>query len=196
MVPDAIPGFDDDQVEPERQSWHRRAIRQDAPIEQPVGGGPHANALAMINGLLGQAEVPAGPPADLHDHQRRGRTWVDRDEVELVATHVDVPGKDRPAGVRESCSDERLGGIAGLLCRRSGRIVWSVRHDRILAAGPYRPRIGDHRGDVQMGAVSSSDARSRASSIASSAMTGVSSRASSSCASDDAAGSARRSSSS
>ena len=142
MVAHPIPGLHDDQVEPERQPRHRRSIRQDASIEQPVRGRPDTDTLAMVDRLLGQPEVPAGPPADLDDDQGRGRTRVDRDEVELVATDVDVPGQDGPAGVRESRSDERLGGIAGLLCCRSHRIARSVRHPGIVAVGAYPPRIG------------------------------------------------------
>ena len=137
MVAEAIAGLDDDQVEPERQPRHRRSIRQHAPIEQPVGGRPDADALAMVDGLLGEAEVPAGPPANLDDDERRGRTRVDRHEVELVATDMDVPGQDGPAGVRESRSDERLGGIARLLCRRSSRFAGSVRHRIILATDAH-----------------------------------------------------------
>ena len=95
----------------------------------------------MVDRLLGEAEVPAGPPADLDDHQRRGRTGVDRDEVELVATDVDVPGQDGPTQVPETRSDECLGGIAGPLCCRSRRIAGSVRHPGIVAIGAYPPRI-------------------------------------------------------
>ena len=142
MVAHPIPGLDDDQVEPERQPRHRRSIRQDASIEQPVGGRPDADTLAMVDRLLGQAEVPAGPPADLDDHQGRGWTGIDRDEVELVATDVDVPGQDGPAGVGESRSDERLGGIAGLLCCGSLRVAGPVRHPGIVGVDAYPPRIG------------------------------------------------------
>ena len=113
----------------------------DAAVEQPVRGRPDAGALAVVDGLLGQAEVAAGPPADLDDDQRRGRTRVDRHEVELVATDMDVPGQDGPAGFREPRSDERLGGITRLLRRRPRRVAGSVRHAGIVAVGAYRPRI-------------------------------------------------------
>jgi hypothetical protein len=50
----------------------------------------------MVHGLLGQAERPAGPPADLHDDERARRARVDRHEVKLVATDMDVPGQHDP----------------------------------------------------------------------------------------------------
>jgi hypothetical protein len=149
VVPDAIAGLDDHEIEAQGQPRHGRSIRQDAPIEQPVSSGPDANTFSTIDGLLGEAEVPTGPPADLDHYQRRGRTRIDRHEVELVTADMDVPGQDGPAGVRESRSDERLGGITGLLRRRSRLVAGSVRHPGIVAADPYPRRIGDRRGDLQ-----------------------------------------------
>ena len=70
------------------------------------------------------------------------------------------------------------------------------RRRRPLSGAYRRPSRGQPDLDVQAGAVSSSEARSSASSIASSAITGTSSRASSAWVSSDADGSARRSSSS
>ena len=148
----------------------------------------------MVDRLLGQTESATRPPADLDHDERRGRTRVDRHEIEFVATDMDVPGQDGPTSFRESRRDELFGGITRLLGRRSRRVAGSIRHAGIVAGGTYRRLMKD--APIQAGAVNSSDARSRASSIASSTMTGVSSRASSSWASLDAAGSASKSSSS
>ena len=90
----------------------------------------------MIDGLLGQPELAPGPPANLHDHQRGGRARVDRHEIELMTTDMDVPGQDGPTGVREPAGDQRFGGISRLLGRRPGRVVGSVRHAGIVAADP------------------------------------------------------------
>ena len=85
-------------------------------------------ALAVVDGLLGQPEardpLASGPPR----HERGGRARVDRHEVELVATDMDVPGQDGPTGVRQARRDQRLGGITRLLGRRPPRVVGSVRH--------------------------------------------------------------------
>ena len=90
-------------------------------VEQAVRGGPDPRSLAVVDGLLGQPELAAGAPADLDDDERRRRTRVDRHEVELVATDMDVPGQDGPASLREPVGDERLGGITRLLGRRPPR---------------------------------------------------------------------------
>jgi hypothetical protein len=87
----------------------------------------------VVDRLLREAEVATGTPADLDDDQCRRRTMIDRHEVELVPTDMDVPGQDRPAGVGEARSDEPLGGITRLLRRRSIRCAGSVRHRIILA---------------------------------------------------------------
>ena len=79
--------------------------------------------------------------------------------------------------------------------RRVGPPSWHRRR-RPLSGAYRRPSRGQPDLDVQAGAVSSSEARSSASSIASSAITGTNSRASSAWVSSDADGSARRSSSS
>ena len=62
------------------------------------------------------------------------RRWtrVDRHEVDLMATDMDVPGQDRPANGRETVGDQRLGGIAGPLRRAS----WSGG-----SADPCRDRV-------------------------------------------------------
>ena len=139
VVAHSIPGLDHDQVEPERQPRHRRSIRQDATIEQPVGGRPNTDALAVAREEVGRRDV--GAPADLDDDQRRGWTGIDRDEVELVATDVDVSGQQGPAGVRETRSDERLGSIAGPLGCRSRLVARSVRHAFMFARNAYPAHI-------------------------------------------------------
>jgi hypothetical protein len=72
----------------------------------------------VVDRLLRQSEVTTGAPADLDDHERLRWTRVDRHEVKLVATDMDVPGQDEPASLRETIRDRRLGGITRLLRRR------------------------------------------------------------------------------
>ena len=100
MVPDAIARFDDDQVEAERQRWERGPVRQRPALEQPVRRGPHADTLAMVDGLLGQTEVAAATPPDLDDHERRRWPRIHGHEVDLAAADVDIPREDGPARVR------------------------------------------------------------------------------------------------
>jgi hypothetical protein len=133
VVPHPAARFDDYEIEPQRQSWDARAVRQRAAVEQAIGSGADPDALSVVDGLLGQAELATRPPADLHDHQRGRRARVDRHEIELVTTDMDVPGQDGPTGVRESSGDQRFGGITRLLGRRPRRVVGSVRHAGIVA---------------------------------------------------------------
>ena len=90
----------------------------------------------MIDGLLGQPELASGPPAHFDDDETGRWARVDRHEVKLVTTDMDVPGQDGPTGVREPAGDQRFGGITRLLGRRPGRVVGSVRHAGIVAADP------------------------------------------------------------
>ena len=183
MVPDPVAGLHDHQVESQRQMWDWLTVGQRTAIEQAVGGGPDPRPLPVVDRFLGQAERTSGPPADLDHHERPGRTRVDRHEVDLMATDMDVPGQDGPTGVRETHRDDRLGGIARPLGRRSRRSAGLVRHGGSVARGPYPPRIHDVSvvcENDQTGVPNSNDSRSRLSSMASSAMTGTSSRARSS----------------
>lgn len=137
VMPNAATRLDDHEIEPERQVRHRLAARQRTSIEQTVGRRANPRSLAMVNGLFRQAEGSARSPADL-DHDERGRrTRVDRHEVELVATDMDVPGQDGPTGFRKARSDERFGGITRLLGRRSRRVAGSLRHRGILPMRAY-----------------------------------------------------------
>lgn len=133
--------FHGDEVNPDGQSRRGASIGQ-AVLDQPPDGRPKVAALAMIECLLGEAEVTPAPPADLDDDE--GRRWarVDRHEIELVATDMDVPGHDGPTSFCEPRGDQRFGGITRLLGRRSRRVAGSVRHAGIVAVGPYRPLTG------------------------------------------------------
>jgi hypothetical protein len=137
MVPEAVSGLDHDEVEAKWQARHRLAIRERAPVEQAVGCGADSRPLAMIDRLLGQAEVAAVTPADLDDDERRRWTRVDRHEIELVTADMDVPGQDGPTSFRQARCDERLGAVTRQLGRRSHRVAGSVRHRAMLPAGAY-----------------------------------------------------------
>jgi hypothetical protein len=138
---DPVAWLDHNKVESQWKAWDGLTVRERPAIEQAVGRGPDARTLSMIDRFLGKSEFASSAPADL-DHDERGRgTRVDRHEVKLVATDMDVPGQDGPTGVRKTCRDDRLGGITRLLGRRSHRFAGLVRHRRIVALSPYPPRI-------------------------------------------------------
>jgi hypothetical protein len=105
-LPSPLAGLDDDKVEAQGKVGQRVAL------EEGVCGLMDARALAVVHGLLGEAEVAPSSPADLDDDERLGRTGIDRDEVELVSPDVDIPPQDAPAGHPQPVGDERLGGIA------------------------------------------------------------------------------------
>ena len=125
----------------------RLAVGERPAIEQAVGGGTDPRPLAMIDRLLGETVVAAAPPADLDDDQRRRRTRVDRHEIELVATDMDVPGQDGPTSFRQARCDQRLGAVTRQLGRRSHRVAGSVRHLAMLPAGTYLRLTGVSRGE-------------------------------------------------
>ena len=129
VVTDPAPGLDDDEVEPQWESRDWLTVRQGPAIEQAVGGRPHTRALAVVDGFFRQPELATRPPADLDHDERLRRTRVDRHEVKLVATDMDVPGQDEPASLRETIRDRRLGGITRLLRRRPSRSPGLIRHE-------------------------------------------------------------------
>jgi hypothetical protein len=118
---DPTAGLDHDQVEPERQVRQWRPIREDATLEQAVCRRSNPRPFPMIDRLLGQAEVPPGPPADLDRDERPRWAGVDGHQVELVAADVDVPAQDRPTGRQQPVRDEVLGAVARTLRIRSHR---------------------------------------------------------------------------
>ena len=109
--------LDDDQVHPNRQVRRRCAVRQ-AVLEQTAHRGAEVTPLPAVEGLLGHAEVAAPTPANLDDDEGGRRTRVDRHEIELVATDMDVPGEDGPARFAQPRGDEHLGGVTRELRRR------------------------------------------------------------------------------
>ena len=127
------------QVDPDRQLRRPDAARQ-AVLEQPADSRPEVSPLAVVEGLLGQPEVAAPTPADLDDHEGRRRARVDRHEVELVATDMDVPGQDGPARFGQPRRDERLGGVTRELRRRSRPSGGSAVHPTMLPDGAH-PRL-------------------------------------------------------
>jgi hypothetical protein len=139
VVPDGRPyaGFHGHEVEAQREARHRSAVRQGAVRAQPEGGRVHAGTLAMVERLLGQAEITPRAPADLDDDQRGGRARVDRHEIELVTTDMDVPGQDGPAVIDQSDRDQVLGGVTRLLSRGPCRVVCRTSHDGIVAGTPH-----------------------------------------------------------
>ena len=129
--------FHRDQVDPDRQSRDRPSVGQ-AILEQPADGRPQVGTLAVVEGLLGEPEIPPAAPADLDDHQARWRTRVDRHEIELVATDMDVPGQDGPACFAQPNRDQILGGVTRQLSGRSTGCGVPTIHRPMIAADPHR----------------------------------------------------------
>ena len=145
MVPDArfaTPwiGLDRNEVEAQRKRRNGRPIRERDAVEQRVRRVAEVPALAVVDGLLRKPEVAPAAPADLDDHEHRRRARVDRHEIELVATDMDVPGEDDPAGFAQPRTDESLGGITRELRRRSRPSGGLAVHGWMLPADA-RPAI-------------------------------------------------------
>lgn len=136
MVTDArLPSpdvrFDDDEVDTQGQA--RVSIIGD----QTICGLPQVHPLSMARRLLDDPEVTLRSEAHLHDDQVRGRTRVGRHEIEFAATDMDVPGQDAPSRRGQAGSDQRLGGVAGRLCR----CPCAVRRCRTIHAGDAATRL-------------------------------------------------------
>ena len=141
-LPSPFSGLHDDQVETDRQPRHDGTAGQHTPIKQAVRREPDARALAMIDGLLAEAETARRPPTHFDDDERARRTRVDRHEIELVASDMDVPGQDGPTGLEQSNEHQRFGGVTCLLGLRSSRDPDRAFHGAMVTRGPARTRIG------------------------------------------------------
>ena len=128
--------FHRDQVDPDRQSRDRPSVGQ-AVLEQPADGRPQVGTLAVVEGLLGEAKIPPAAPAHFDDHEGSGRTRVDRHEIELVATDMDVPGQDGPACFAQPSSDQILGGVTRQLSGRSTGCGAPTIHRPMIAGDAY-----------------------------------------------------------
>jgi hypothetical protein len=138
MVPQSgRVGLDDDDVEAGLQRGQRPAIRQHAGGDDPRGCFADTAPLSEVDGLLGEAEGTTRPEADLNDHEPRRRARVDRHEIELMTTDMDVPGEDRPALLRQSFRDEGLRVVAEPLRRRPSPGLGPGIHPPILANDAY-----------------------------------------------------------
>jgi hypothetical protein len=140
-LPSPFTGLNDDQIEPDRQPRYDGTAGQHAPIEQPVRREPDARALAVIHGLLAEAETARRPPTHFDDDERARRTRVDRHEIELVASDMDVPGQDGPTGLEQSTEDQRFGGVTCLLGLRPGRDPDRTFHGATVTVSSARTRI-------------------------------------------------------
>jgi hypothetical protein len=90
----------------------------------------------MVDRLFAGSEVACRSTPDLDDHQVSRRTRVDRHEIELMATDMDVPGEDRPTLGSEPVRHESFGGIADELCRGPVAIRGMGVHTRMVPGGP------------------------------------------------------------
>ena len=116
--------LDGDEVEAQPEARDGTAIGQSGPLAELVATAANRGPLAPVDGLLRQAEVAPGTPANLDDHEGRRRTRVDGDEVELGSPHPDLTTEDLPTRSAEPRGDERLRRVTLLLpCRAHGRII-------------------------------------------------------------------------
>jgi hypothetical protein len=130
------PRLDDDQVEAQSQVRDEGAVRQATVLDELVRSGANGTPLAMVDGFLGEAEIAPRAPAHLDDDEGGRRTRVDGHEIELVATDVDVPGEDDPAGVGQPDGDQLFRGVTRALRRRSCPSSGSTVHAGIVAGAP------------------------------------------------------------
>lgn len=105
-----------DQVEPDGELREGRSVRKPSELDEGPGRGPDAATLAVVDGFLAGPVFPRPPAPHLDNHELPWRARVDRHEIELAATDMDVPGKDCPAGGSEPVRHERLGSVAEELC--------------------------------------------------------------------------------
>ncbi len=143
------PRLDDHEIHSDRQSWDGHPAWQ-AVLEQAADSGAEMAALAVVECLLREAEVTPAPPADLDDHEHRRRARVDRHEVELVATDMDVPGQDGPAQVAQPRTYEGLGGVTRDLRRRSRPGGGLAVHESIVPADAH-PALSWRSPDARLG---------------------------------------------
>jgi hypothetical protein len=129
--------LDDDDVESGRQRGQSSPVRQRPVGEHRPRGVADPPTLAVVDGFLRQAEASRGAEADLDDDESARRARVDRHEIELVATDMDVSGQDGPTLRRQAFCDEGLGAVAGPLRRCPGTWFRLAAHLGILADGPY-----------------------------------------------------------
>src|SRR6476661_924124 len=69
VLTEPVAGFEDHEIEAHWEARHLDASREHAELAQQVAGGVDPCPLPPVDRLLRQAEVPAGAPADLDDHQ-------------------------------------------------------------------------------------------------------------------------------
>jgi hypothetical protein len=129
MMSQTAAGLDHDEVEPKRKVRERASVGQDTEITERERRPMESGALASVDGLLGEAEVTARPPPDFDNDERPGRTGVHREQVDLGASHANLPCEDSPAHRREVPGDLGLRRISGALGRGP--------HDLSLKASPY-----------------------------------------------------------
>ena len=120
MVPEAPIRLEHDDVEPERESRERFSATQRSPIQQAVRPRPDPRPLPMVDRLLGQPEFAGAPTSDLDHDQRGRRNWIDRNQVQLEATHPHVAREDPPPCGFQPARDLILGSVASSLRVRSG----------------------------------------------------------------------------
>ena len=121
-----------------------------AEVEQAVGRGTDPRALRVVDGLLGQAEGRGRARQRTSTTTSAARrTRVDRHEIELVATDMDVPGRGsssrpRRAAPRPAPRPGRRGTARGVRRRVGSRSMSTMSPGR-LSGGHHGPASGHRR---------------------------------------------------
>ena len=97
MMAEPASWLDHDQVEAEWEHGHWLAVGLPPGVPELESGAMQARPLATIDGLLGQAEVAPRPPSDLDDHERRRRSRIDGEQVDLRSADTELPPEHPPA---------------------------------------------------------------------------------------------------
>src|SRR5689334_20465292 len=124
---------DGNEVHAQGQRRQRGPVRELPSVAKRRHGTTQRLALAVVERLLGQAEVPPTAAAHLDHHQPAWRAGVDGNDVQLVTTESEVARQNRPAGRREALGDERFRLVPGELGRGRGL----PRHRVTVASDAY-----------------------------------------------------------
>lgn len=151
IVPEPIARFDGHDVDADWQSRQWGCVGQGSGLAHEVRGAAKPQDLLMAHRFLGQAEVAARPPSNLHDHERQWVPWIDADEVQLRSPDAHIAAEDRPSRSSELPSHEVFGG-------RPKTLGWSPTRRLRRAIHPLSIGVVDARRLIRVIGECSSDA--------------------------------------
>ena len=104
--------FDHEEIHPDAQAREGHAAVELANLEECRDRAPQPGALGPVERLLRQTEVAPAAPADLHEHELRGRAGIHRHDVQFPVARADVPAEDPPARSHEAFGNQLLGCVS------------------------------------------------------------------------------------